>query len=222
MGELGSTKVGVTEAILSGIIHMEDIIQIQRGIRDETLSQIQKTHKDKTHIALLLGKPSITPLGGQASGARIELDDLEPITFVEHDDFQGEEVDWIIPSKNSEWVLPRSASVSQADWIRWYNKQYDICFDVMVVSQPGDTNKWQLIEQRDYFVKWWNQSLFMLVPHEIVNKFDLIDISEPTNWHKWNETHSLGIWLHPVLNSPIAQMAIEPEYDDLELALFRE
>lgn len=215
-GELGSTHVGVTEAILSGIIHMGDIDQILVGLREETISQIHKIHKDKKHFALLLGQPSLTPLGGQSTGARVELEDIEPITYVDHGDFQGEEVDWIIPSQSTEWVLPRSPSVSQADWIRWYNQQNDICFDVMVLSHPGDRYNWQLIEQRDYFVKWWNQSLFMLVPHEVVKNWNSSDIPEPTDWHEWNDTYSLGIWLHPVFNIPIAQMAIEPEYSDLE------
>jgi len=215
-GEFGSTQVGVTEAILSGVIHFEDMEQIQIRLREETLSHIRKIHTDKKHFALLLGKPTLTPLGGQSTGARIELNDIEPTTYVLHEDFEGEEVEWIIPTNSKEWILPRKPSVSQADWIRWYNEQQNICFDVMVLSQPGDRYKWQLVEQRDYFVKWWNQSLFMLVPGDVVRKWSSTGVPEPTDWHEWNETHSLGLWLHPVFNIPIAQMAIEPEYEDLE------
>jgi hypothetical protein len=215
--ELGSTQIGVTEAILSGIIHIGDINQILSGLRKETISHFKRIHKNKKHFALIFGSPSLTPLGGQSSGARIELEDTKPITYVEHGDFQGEEADWILPSQNVGWILPKSPSVTQAKWIRWYNQKYDICFDVIVSSHPSDQEKWLITEQRDLFVKWWNQSLFMLVPHDIVRRWKSTKIPVPSKWHKWNKTNSLGLWLHPVLRNPFVQTSIEPEYEDLEL-----
>ena len=213
-GELGSSRVGVTEAILSGLIHLGDIDSILEAVNNEVLAQTITANPDKKHFAVILGCPSLTPLGGESSGARIELEGRTSKTLVVHDDFSGSEIDWIIPPvDSSEWVLPEGPRVSQADWIRWYNSEYDMCLDIYVTCPPSDDVRWEFIEQRDYFIKWWNNSLFMLVPNEIFGKWETYNIIAPTKYLEWDTTLFLCSWLHPIFNSPIVQLSVEPEYE---------
>lgn len=216
-GELGSSRLGVTDAILSGVIHLEDMDSIFEAVDGEALSQTSAANPDKKHFALVFGTPSLTPLGGESSGARIELDDYPSRTIVVHNDFRGDEFVWVNPSENSaEWILPEAPRVSQASWIRWYNSENDMCLDIYVLCPPSDADRWEFIEQRDYFVKWWGNSLFMLVPQNVVGNWEAYEIRAPTRCIKWDDSLFLCSWLHPVFNSPIAQLSIEPEYEDIE------
>lgn len=214
--ELGSPNLGVTEAILSGVIHLEDIEQIIEALGDEVLAQVPVINPQIEHYAVVLGRPSLTPLGGEASGARIELEDYSPRTLVSHNGFKGMEVDWILPSEESKWVLPDSPRISQADWIRWYNCDYDICLDIIIQCPPSDEVKWQFVEQHDHFIKWWNESLFMLMPAEILERLEDDNIPQPTESYEWNTKQALCIWLHPIFNSPFIYSSIEPEYEDID------
>lgn len=214
-GELGSSNLGVTEAILSGIIHLDDLDLLLEAVNNEALPQIKAINPNCNHFAVIFGTPSLTPLGGKSSGARIKLDDYKPNTIVVHDDFTGNEFDWINPPQNSpEWILPDSPRVTQADWIRWYNPIHDLCLDIYISCPPSDDVKWKFIEQRDYFIKWWEKSLFMLVPNEVVGKWDDYQITQPTKSINWDKSSTLCCWLHPVFDNPIMQLSIEPEYEN--------
>lgn len=211
--ELGSSQVSVTEAILSGVLYLEDINDILSILGKEIVDHVKILNPDKMHFAVLLGKPSLTPLGGESSGARIELQDIEPKTLVCHQGSTSSEIDWILPSKDLGWVLPQRPSVSQAEWIRWYNSANDICLDILIHCPPSDQIKWQFVEQRNFVMKWWKESLFIVVPSNLVNNWKEKNIAEPTKSYTWDKDTSLCIWLHPTLNSPIVEFPIESEHE---------
>jgi len=214
-GELGSSHVSVTEAILSGVIHSEDIVEILTTLGNEIVNHVKSLNPEKRHFAILFGKPGLTPLGGKSSGARIELQDIEPKTLVYHNGLTTSEIDWILPQKDSGWMLPKRPSVSQAEWIRWYNLKNDICLDVLVDCPPSDEIKWQFVEHRNFVMKWWKASLFMLV-QDSADDLKEIDIPEPTSKYRWDDKFFLYVWLHPTLNSPIFEFPIESEHEPLD------
>lgn len=215
-GELGSSQVSVTEAILSGVLYLEDVNDIMPILGNEIVDHVRNLNAGKIHFAILLGKPSLTPLGGEASGARIELHDFEPKTLVYHQGNTSSEIDWILPSKDLGWVLPQRPSVSQAEWIRWYNLTNDLCLDVLIHCPPSDQIKWQFVEQRNFVMKWWKESLFMLVPSILVKNWKENNIVEPTKSYTSDKDTSLCIWLHPTLSSPIVEFPIESEHEPWE------
>lgn len=215
-GEVGSTTISSTEAILSGIIHLDDIDFIFTELKNDVLFQTKSINTRLEHFAIIFGIPSLTPLAGESSGVRIELVDYKPKTIVCHDDFIENEIDWVCPSKKSlDWVLPRRPSCSQANWIRWHNLKNDLCLDIYVISKPSEEDRWQFVEQRNYFIRWWKESLFMMVPKEILTKLDKYEVDEPTKRVKWDDSFLLCGWLHPIYNSPFMRLPIEPEYENV-------
>ena len=211
-GEKGSTRVILTEGILSGIIHLEDVEKIMDTVGEETILQINTINPDVLHYAVILGCPSLTPLGGELSGARIDLKDYKSRTIVVHGDYCEKESDWLLPKNNTEWILPYIPKTSQADWIRWYNSTNDICLDIMIECPPSDEVKWLLVAQRNYFIKMWKDSLFMLVPLELTKIWQNNDVAPPTKTYKWDAINVLCVWLHPNFNSPLVELPIENEY----------
>lgn len=216
VSELGSSRISMTEVVLSGVIYLEDISELLLKIGIEVISRLENMHAKKQHFAVLLGHPCLTPLGGEASGARIELSEFAPTTLVSHNSIVENELDWILPTQETGWFLPEYPKVSQAEWIQWYNPKYDVCLDVTVTSPPSGAVQWIVEEQSSFFVRWWNESLFMLLPTALQDNWEATGLPEPAYWYRWNSEKSLGVWLHPIFDSPIALMKVEPDHEPLE------
>ena len=173
--EMGTSNIFNTGAIISGIIHLDNIDSIFESVNYEVINEIIAENPDKKHMAIVFGSPSLTTYGGELSGKRIELAIYKSKTIVIHDKFIGTELEWIVPKTDTkEWVLPRRPSVLQSDWIRWYNSEFDMCLDIYVLCPPSENAKWQFSELNEYFINWWGKSFFMLVPNKIILKWDTL------------------------------------------------
>jgi hypothetical protein len=215
VSEFGTKNIGLVEVILSGVIHLKDIEKILDSVAKQIVALLENQYHSQKHFAVLVGYPSITPLGGELSGAHIQLENYEPLVYVSHNGNLETEFEWIFPP-DSSWVLPEHATISQAEWIRWYNRKLDLCLDITITSPPGDSTRWMMDEQKNFIIKWWEKSLFALISQEGKNSLAKMGVPEPSHWHQWNETQFLGVWLHPYLGLPIAQMDIEPDHEPLE------
>jgi hypothetical protein len=216
VSEFGAPQINLTEVLLSGEIHIEDIGGILEKVGNEVASHIRNTHPTKQHFAVLVGYPCLTPLGGESTGARIQLETYEPVTLVCHGSSVESEDEWVLPAQEGGWYLPTRPTVSQAEWIRWLNPRYDICLDITVISPPSDSTKWMIEEQSNFIVKWWNESLFALLPADLQVSWGNTSLPQPSRWYRWNSDESLAVWLHPYFDLPIKPMEIEHEDEPLE------
>lgn len=210
--ELGTSHISVAEIVLSGVIYLEDIADLLPKVGSEVSEYIKGIYPSKQHFAVLLGCPLLTPLGGEAAGARIELKEYWPTTFVYHDDVVEDEWDWLLPTQESGWLAPKFRQSSQSGWIRWYNPKLDICLDVTIRSSASDEVKWMVEERRDFFTRWWGESLFLLLPATLQNRWAETKLPEPSYWYQWNNEKALGVWLHPIFDSPLRPLTVE--YDE--------
>jgi hypothetical protein len=209
--ELGTSHISVAEIVLSGVIYLEDIDELLPKVGSEVIRYIKGTYADKQHFAVLLGYPFLTPLGGEAAGARIELREYWPITFVNHGDIVEDELDWILPTQESGWLVPKYRQSAQSGWVRSYNPKLDICLNITIFSPASDAVKWMVEEQRDFFMKWWGESLFLLLPTTIQNTWVETKLPDPSHWYQWDSERSLGVWLHPIFNSPFRPLTVDYE-----------
>jgi hypothetical protein len=216
ISELGSSRIILTEVILSGVIHLEDIGDILQGVGNDIVRHIKQIDSAKQHFAVIVGYPCLTPLGGEASGARIQLDEHAPFTLVCHENVVENELDWILPAKEAGWHLPDHPTVSQAEWIRWYNPKHDVCLDITVASPPSDAIKWTIDEQVKFITRWWKESLFVLLPAHLQSSWENTNLPQPSYWYQWDGEKSLAVWLHPYFDLPIKPMEVEPDDEPLE------
>jgi hypothetical protein len=208
--ESGLSVPSFTEAILSGVIHLEDIGTLISLLGIEILSHAQTLYSGtKEHIALRLGRPYLCPLGGESSGARIILEDYQPFTLVQHYDTNMPELDWILPSQNSNWLPPIKFGTGQLDCVRWYNSEIDACLDLMILSPPNDFARESLRAQYEYKLKWWNQSLFILLPSALQTSWSELNLPEPEVCFGWEKDQLLCVWFHPNLTQPFQILDIE-------------
>jgi hypothetical protein len=219
VSEIGSSRISLTEVVLSGVIYLKDVGNILNSVGFEVVHHIKSNYPMVQHFAVMVGRPCLTPLGGESSGARIELEENEPIVLVYHDGITESELDWILPTQELGWFLPIRPSISQADWIRWYNPTFDICVDITVVSPPSEAIQWMIKEQSEYFIRWWNESLFMLLPTALKEEWK--NLLEPSYWYQWDTEKSLGVWLHPNLGLSIRLSQIEPDDEPLDSSFFQ-
>jgi hypothetical protein len=215
--ELGSAHISVAEIVLSGVIYLEDIDDLLPKVGSEIIKHIKGIYTSKQHFAVLLGYPFLTPLGGEAAGARIELKEYWPTTFINHDDILEDELDWILPTQESGWFAPKYRQSAQSGWIRWYNAELDICLNITIRSPASDAVKWMAEEHRDFFTRWWGESLFLLLPTSLQNMWAETKLPEPSHWYQWDSEKSLVVWLHPIFNSPLRPLTVD--YEDEPAAL---
>ena len=216
------TSILTTEVVLTGVIHLADIDGLVSTLVRVIFSHIENLFPRRwNHMAVRLGQVFLAPLGGEQSGSRLALEEYQPITMVKHEDLIEHELAWIMPSLESGWVPPKIFSTSVSDWVRWYHLGADICIDLTLLSPPSDFSRGLMSEEREYRQKWFDESLFMLVPNIHVS-WEGLDIPEPTFSYAWYEDTNLHIWRHPNLNGPLRRSLIEPDelpedYDDFSL-----
>ena len=212
ISESGLSNTRSTEAIISGLIHLEDLNHLLLIVGKQVLEKACATiDTGEKLIAIRLGKPYLAPLGGQYPGARIQIEDYEPFTLVRHDNSTEHELDWVCPTLGSNWFPPERFSTSASDWVRWYNPRIDVCLDLNIVSPPSHFSTGIIAEQYDYFLKWWRQSLFILVPKSQQLAWTELRIPEPTSIYPWDEKTHLCVWIHPNLNLRMRPFLAEPD-----------
>jgi hypothetical protein len=212
ISESGLTTTRSTEAIISGFVHLEDLKDLLFLVGNHVIDKVYTPiDTEKELVAVQLGRPYLAPLSGQYPGARIQVEDYEPFTLVRHVDSIEHELDWLCPTSESNWFLPERFSTSASDWVRWYNPRIDICLDLTIVSPPSSFSIGIIAEQYDYFLKWWRQSRFILVPKSQQLSWTDLGVPEPTVIYDWDEKTRLCVWIHPNLNVGIRPSLVEPD-----------
>jgi hypothetical protein len=212
ISEFGSSISNTIEVVLTGIIHLEDVDNILYKVVMEAFSRINDFYNSsKQHVAIRGGMSYLTPLQGDSSGARIELKELSPTTFVQHENETENEIDWVCPGPESNWYPPTRIGGSNSSWVRWYNPKIDTCLNLSIISPPSASDRWQVEERYDYVRKWWSQSLFFLLPRTIQKSWVELNLPEPTFAHYWNDKNLLCGWLHPSLRTPVRTMLFEDD-----------
>jgi hypothetical protein len=215
--ESGRSRSNLTEIVLSGAIHLQDVGDLLPKIGIEVVRQLRTMYSDtKKHFAIVMGQPCLTPLRGAVSGARIELKEYNPASLVCHDDVLENELNWLLPTQECGWFAPEQVKASQSHWVRWYNPRIDACLDILLTSTPSDAVRWMIEERSDFFARWWNESLFILLPDSLQGLLKERSLPEPSYWYRWDSDSFLGGWLHPYFAYPIRPMQIESDYGLVE------
>lgn len=206
------------EMAIQGPVRFEEIENIQHSAAEKIISLLSKNKKLKTtHYAIRLGKPHISPLSGESAGSQIELN-CKPLTLLKYDSNIKLENEWLLPSSEFNWYMPSRVQTPMADWARWYNPNADICLDLNIISRPSSSMLGMIEEQYEYFVKWWEKSLFALVRNDYIDQFESIKIDQPSEVVDWYENQSLCCWKHGNLASGFRHMLIEiDDFDDPDL-----
>lgn len=210
ISEFWSPQLNATEVLLTGTTLLNQLESSISAIKSILLSELKKKiNKERNHIAIRIGRPYISLLGGEAVGERIELF-FASRTIVLQDCIESIELDWVLPSPNSGWLPPPSFRVSQANWVRWYNRRLDVCLDINILSPPDESWKRIMEEHREFIMKWWKKSVFAVVPKSIVS-FDKSSLQSPTYTEDWSNNEVLCAWLHGNLETMLRPALIEPE-----------
>ena len=211
-----SPQLRSVEALLMGISLLEDLESSVMNVGSYLLSELKKkVNKGNHHIALRLGRPYLTPLSGESVAAHIELP-LAPQTLILQDGSEYKELEWILPSPNSGWYPPVDFRTLGSDWVRWYNPRLDTCLNLMIISPPDEVTKQNIEEQREFFIKWWNESLFAILPKSNIRLFEA-RLPTPTQTLDWCENKILCSWFHGNLAPGLRSKLEEPdEIDSLE------
>jgi hypothetical protein len=201
----------IVEASISGVLPLAGMESVIKVLGD-TLTANLTSCPEWTYplFAMRLGRPYITPLGGESAGTRQDLP-IDTTTSVTHQGSTFEEFDWLLPGDDSGWVIPQRISASIADWVRWYHPQLDVCLNLELLSPPDDTALGSVAERQAYSRKWWNESLFALVDPEVASRLESEGVCEPTEVIEWYGGQQLLTWLHGNLEPGFRPLLEEPE-----------
>lgn len=214
ISEFKQSQIRMTELVLTGVIHLEDIDAIIKKISEKLISYFKKDHKQKTHFALVFGKPFIVPLSGETSGGRFQFENIIPITIVCHDEIVEYEKNWLLPTRKKKWELPEFFQVSQMDYVRWFNPKFDICLNLSIVCSPTADESWVIEGNNKIFLDGWNKSLFMLVSNNTVEKIQKNDEFKPSHLFSWDLNSTLCAWQHSVFSQPFIFYSFFSDRDD--------
>ncbi len=213
ISECAST-IFVTETLIKGRIHLEDIDAIIKSISNYVFEKCHEAFPTKFHLALLTGKPYFTIMSGDSSGQRLPLD-YPPLTIVFHEAEVEQERKWLLPESNSAWIFPDTIQASTADWIRWYNHDLNCCLDLGIICQPSEESRRQIEEKFKHFLKSWNGSLFFLISEKLKKSWEAIGIPAPDQWHQMDNCCYLAVWFDSNLTHSHLYYITELEDDEI-------
>lgn len=193
-----SGNIPSIEIVISGAIHLGDYDLILKKVIERTIRVIREKNKELNHFALSFGVPFVAPLAGLHSGGRFQLEDVQPITIVSHNNQVEYEKDWLLPIKKKEWILPTFFQVSQMEYARWLNQKRDICFNLSVICSATERNKWVVDQRNEFHLEGWKKSLFVLVSNKTLNVIQSNNECKSPQIYSWNSESSLLTWPNPI------------------------
>lgn len=197
----------VLEAQMLGPAALRDLPRIMDAMLNVVSSNV--TEQDDLEIAVRFGVPIITTLEGLDAGHRIELPQ-RPLTFVKCGASWQSEREWLLPSPNSGWIPPDRVSGITANWVRWYNVQCDLCFDLEVLSPPSKQRLGMATEQREYAKRSWDSSTFALVNDAAMAHLLTENLPEPSEKYRWSDGREFCCW-RLGLDHGFRSILIEPD-----------
>ncbi len=220
MSEPWLPQAATFEARVSGahlLVHLSSVLSsLERSIMESLRAESRDV---PSHVAVRFGIPYVTCLDGGQGENRIELE-RGACTFILYNGHILSEREWFLPQEIDGWTQPDGYGVraTTADWVRWYCAELDSCLDLNLISCPDEAVQHRLTEQAEYFVKWWNKSLFALIPRDVRLEQDAsVDegdaLMSPSWTEEWWEKKRLCAWLHGNLGPGFRSILMAPEVD---------
>lgn len=181
----------VLEAQTLGGAALKDLPRVMDALLDVVSSKLPE--QEQRDVAVRFGAPVITALEGLDAGHRIELP-KGPVTFVKRGASWQPERAWLLPSRTSGWIPPERVSATTADWVRWYNAQCDLCFDLEVLSLPSKQRWGMAAEQQEYAKRVWSSSTFALLDNTALTQLLAENVPAPSEKYRWVDGREFCCW----------------------------
>ncbi|ABK48134.1 restriction endonuclease [Shewanella sp. ANA-3] len=190
--EEGATSLfsfsSITVEGLNTLVEINDLTHKLSIILSEWLQQRLSS------FTIRFGKPHIINRPNTQDGSKLELN-IQPISFVKTKLFFGTELDFIEANNSVNWSSINDARVTEAEHIRIFNKEFNVCIDHSIISRiewNEQLRKLAIIEQKKLH---WEQSIFCLI-----DEFDVWpykNIPEPDEQAPWiSDNQMICGWLH--------------------------
>jgi hypothetical protein len=180
----------VVEAQTLGGAALKDVPRVIDALLGVVSSKLTE---EQLEVAVRFGAPVMTTLEGLDAGHRIELP-KGPLTFVKCGTSWQPEREWLLPSRNSGWAAPKRVSMSQADWVRWYNAQCDLCLNLEVLSPPSTQRRGMAAEQQEYAKRVWSSSTFAFVDGRVLTQLLTAELPAPSEKYRWFDGREFCCW----------------------------
>lgn len=181
----------ITVEGLNTLIEINDLIQNLANILSTWIQQ------SLSSFTIRFGTPHIINRPNTQDGSKLELD-IKPVSFVKTKSFFGTEYKFIEANSSKNWTSVNDARVSEAENIRMFNKELNVCLDHILISRIGwseQLTKLAIIEQKKL---QWQQSIFC-----VTEKFDVWpyeNIPAPDEQSEWIVDNKMICgWLHHAL-----------------------
>jgi hypothetical protein len=214
ISEFKTNEIISTEIVITGDIHLQDIEEIIEKLSQSVIKSCKQQNKLIKHFAVLFGQPFLAPLSGEISGGRIPLKLTDPLTMVYHENEISNEMDWLLPLDNEKWTYPQRFPSSQSNTTQIYSPSLDLCLFLGLISPLSENYKYIIDGVYTFHLKWWEKSIFFLLPDFNSNFWEGILVTPPTNIYDWESGKKLCVWIHPCLKSSLRDGDIEPDQDN--------
>ena len=189
-----TTEEGAMSLFSFSVITIEGINALaQLSEIIETLSSIllDWLFKKVNGVSIRFGKSFISARDLNNEDTKIELN-LNPQSYIKTEAYSGKELDFINVD-NSHWTSITDARVSEAEHIRLFCTELNVCLSYIVESRipwNDHLSKIAMLENRKH---GWNKSVFCLV--ESYNEWPYKDIPTPDESEKWiDNTKNICGW----------------------------
>lgn len=130
--EEGATSLfsfsSITVEGLNTLVEINDLTHKLSIILSEWLQQRLSS------FTIRFGKPHIINRPNTQDGSKLELN-IQPISFVKTKLFFGTELDFIEANNSVNWSSINDARVTEAEHIRIFNKEFNVCIDHSIISR---------------------------------------------------------------------------------------
>lgn len=189
--EGGSYSFLFSELIVEGIDSLADIEPFKERVKDLLIAWL----KDKLNgFSLRFGKSYVAARNNDGDGTEIELDS-RPESYIVTKNFMGPEISFYDVGEHLDWTSTNDARVSEAEYIRLYNEELNVCLDYKIKSRIGWNEQLEKLASKERLKIAWEKSVFCLC--EAFESWPFSDIPEPDEQIAWIDDKSMIYgWLH--------------------------
>lgn len=189
--EGGSYSFLFSELIVEGIDSLADIEPFKERVKDLLIAWL----KDKLNgFSLRFGKSYVAARNNDGDGTEIELDS-RPVSYIVTKNFMGPEISFYDVGEHLDWTSTNDARVSEAEYIRLYNEELNVCLDYKIKSRIGWNEQLEKLASKERLKIAWEKSVFCLC--EAFESWPFSDIPEPDEQIAWIDDKSMICgWLH--------------------------
>ncbi len=161
------------------------------------------------NFSVRIGEPHIVPLEGVSTGGKMKTD-IKPLTYLKSETSCGKEIDWF-SAIDEHWITESDARMSEAEAIRLYNSECDVCLRYEINCRPSLKSQSMQMALRENRLLAWEKSKFAFVPEfESWTHSQVIKPDEVIKW-PWNKK-ILCAWLHADLLGGLVSLRSMKEF----------